>query len=46
MMIDETQAYLLHTPNPRFFAPAHVGMDEAGLARLRALMREGAPYLR
>ena len=45
MMIDEAQAYLLHTPDPRFFAPSHVGMDEAGLARLRALMREGAPYL-
>lgn len=45
MMIDEAQAYLLHTPNPRFFSPRHVGMDEAGVARLRALMREGAPYL-
>ncbi|MGG5812368.1 hypothetical protein [Falsiroseomonas sp. CW058] len=45
LMIDEAQAYLLHTPSPRFFAPVHVGMDEAGLARLRALMREGAPHL-
>jgi hypothetical protein len=46
MMLNEAQAYLLHTPNPRFFSAAHLGMDEAGLARLRALMREGNPFLR
>ena len=45
MMIDEAQAYLLHTPDPRFFAPSHIGTDETGIARLRALMREGAPHL-
>lgn len=42
LMVDETQAYLLHTPDPRFFAPGHVGMTEAEVARLRALLREGA----
>ncbi len=45
MVVDEAQAYLLHTPDPRFFSPAHVGMDEAGVERLRALLREGAPGL-
>lgn len=45
VMVDEAQAYLLHTPDARFFAPAHLGMTEAQVARLRALMRDGAPFL-
>jgi len=45
VMVDEAQAYLLHTPDPRFFAAAHLGMTDADVARLRALMRDGAPFL-
>jgi hypothetical protein len=41
LMIDEAQAYLLHTPDPRFFTAAHLSVPEAELERLRALMREG-----
>jgi hypothetical protein len=40
LMIDEAQAYLLHTPDPRFFTPAHIGMDEAQVERLRRLLRQ------
>jgi hypothetical protein len=43
VMLDEAQAYLLHTPDPRFFTPAHVGMEPAQIERLRALLRSGAP---
>lgn len=43
LMIDEAQAYLLHTPDPRFFTPAHLGMSAAEVARLRALMLDGLP---
>jgi len=43
LMVDEAQAYLLHTPDPRFFTAAHLGVAEAELARLRALMRDGMP---
>jgi hypothetical protein len=45
LMIDETQAYLLHTPDARFFAPGHVGMDATALERLRGLLRQGAPQI-
>jgi hypothetical protein len=38
LMIDEAQAYLLHTPDPRFFSAAHLGMDEAQVERLRRLL--------
>ena len=34
-MMDEAQAYLLHTPDPRFFNAALVGLAEADVARLR-----------
>ncbi|MGK7867407.1 hypothetical protein [Falsiroseomonas sp. E2-1-a20] len=40
LMINEAQAYLLHTPDPRFFTPAHIGMDEAQVERLRGLLRQ------
>jgi hypothetical protein len=43
LMMNEAQAYLLHTPDPRFFSAAQLGMEEASLDRLRGLMREGAP---
>ncbi|MGX9963594.1 hypothetical protein ACVFYP_09720 [Roseomonas sp. F4] len=43
LMIDEAQAYLLHTPDPRFFTPAHLGMEAAEVERLRGLMRDGMP---
>ncbi|MDO9499190.1 hypothetical protein [Falsiroseomonas sp.] len=43
LMIDEAQAYLLHTPDPRFFTADHLGVTEAELARLRGLMRQGMP---
>jgi hypothetical protein len=40
LMIDEAQAYLLHTPDARFFSAAHLGVGEAQLDRLRGLLRE------
>lgn len=43
LMANEAQAYLLHTPDARFFAPSHLGMTEEGVERLRALLRDGAP---
>lgn len=46
LMLDEAQAYLLHTPDPRFFNAGHVGLPEAQVERLRALLRAGAPGLR
>jgi hypothetical protein len=45
VMLDEAQAYLLHTPDPRFFSPAHLGLPAAQVERMRALMRRGAPGL-
>ncbi|NGM19839.1 hypothetical protein G3576_07415 [Roseomonas stagni] len=45
VMLDEAQAYLLHTPDPRFFSPAHLGLPAEQVARMRALMRRGAPGL-
>jgi hypothetical protein len=43
LMMDEAQAYLLFTPDPRFFNPGHVRLPEERVARLRALLRENAP---
>jgi hypothetical protein len=43
LVIDEAQAYLLHTPDPRFFTADHLGVTEADLVRLRGLMRQGMP---
>lgn len=45
LMANEAMAYLLFTPDPRFFAARHVGMTEAEVARLRGLLREGMPPL-
>jgi hypothetical protein len=43
VMMNEAMAYLMHTPDPRFFAADMVGLDDAGLERLRARFREGLP---
>jgi hypothetical protein len=43
LVINEAMAYLLFTPDPRFFAPSMVGMDEASVEALRALLRPGVP---
>jgi hypothetical protein len=43
LMIDEAQAYLLHTPDARFFDASHLGGPAMQVERLRALMRNGAP---
>jgi hypothetical protein len=43
LMANEAMAYLLFTPDARFFSPRHVGMTDAELARLRDLMRAGMP---
>lgn len=41
LMANETMAYLLFTPDARFFRPSLVRMTEAAVERLRALLREG-----
>lgn len=46
LMLDEAQAYLVHTPDPRFFNAGHVGLTQAQVERLRTLLRDGAPRLR
>jgi hypothetical protein len=44
VMANEAMAYLLHTPDRRFFDPARdLGWSDAQAARLRALFAEGAP---
>jgi hypothetical protein len=43
LLANETMAYLLFTPDPRFFAPAMVALDEAAVERLRDLLRDGLP---
>lgn len=43
VMLNEAMAYLIFTPDPRFFTPAHAGLDEARAEVLRAALREGAP---
>jgi len=43
LMINETQAYLSFTPDPRAFNARLVGMGEAELAALREAFRAGAP---
>lgn len=40
LMANEAMAYLAFTPDPRLFAPRHVGLPEAEVERLRSLMRE------
>ena len=43
VMINEAMAYLIFTPDPRFFSPAHAGLTDARADALRAALREGAP---
>lgn len=43
VMVNEAMAYLLYTPDARFFSPAHVGLDDARAEELRAALRAGAP---
>lgn len=41
LMRNEAQAYLLHTVNPRYFAPAMIGMASARYTALRADLIDG-----
>ncbi len=43
VMMNEAMAYLIYTPDARFFTPAHAGLDEARADVLRAALRAGAP---
>jgi hypothetical protein len=43
VMLNEAMAYLIFTPDPRFFTPAHAGLDDARAEELRAALRAGAP---
>lgn len=43
VMMNEAMAYLIFTPDPRFFTPAHAGLTDARADALRAALREGAP---
>jgi hypothetical protein len=43
VMMNEAMAYIMHTPDERFFSAASVGMDQATLDRLRARFMEGLP---
>lgn len=43
LMINETQAYLMHTPDPRFFNATALGMDPVALNRLQAAFLLGMP---
>jgi hypothetical protein len=43
VMMNEAMAYLLHTPDPRFFSPETAGLDAETVERLRARFLEGMP---
>ncbi|WIM04924.1 MAG: hypothetical protein OHM77_09455 [Candidatus Nitricoxidivorans perseverans] len=43
MMINEAQAYLMYTPDPRAFSPKLVGLGEKDIMALRKRFREGFP---
>lgn len=43
VMMNEAMAYLIFTPDPRFFQPAHAGLTDERADRLRAALREHAP---
>lgn len=43
LMAGEMQAYLLFTPDERFFSPRLLGLDAARVEALRGLLRERAP---
>lgn len=41
MMINEGQAYLMYTPDPRAFNPKLIGLSDSEVAQLRQKFREG-----
>lgn len=43
VMMNEAMAYLMHTPDPRFFNAAALGVTEAALESMRARFRAGQP---
>ncbi len=43
VMLNEAMAYLIFTPDARFFTAAHAGLDDARAEALRAALRAGAP---
>ena len=43
LVINEAMAYVLFTPDPRFFSPAMVGLEPEAVEELRALLRPGVP---
>ncbi|WP_137125161.1 hypothetical protein [Roseomonas sp. HF4] len=43
VMMNEAMAYLIYTPDPRFFTPAHAGLTDARAEELRAALRRAAP---
>ncbi|MEW6163670.1 MAG: hypothetical protein AB1642_01265 [Pseudomonadota bacterium] len=45
MMINETQAYLMHTPDPRAFSPRLLGLSETEVAQLRTKFRNAYPFV-
>ena len=43
IMINEMQAFLMHTPDSRAFSAAHLGVDDVTLAILRNRFAKDAP---
>ncbi len=43
LMLNEAQAYLIHTPDPRYFRPELAGLTDAEAARLRQIFLSGMP---
>jgi hypothetical protein len=43
LIVNETQAYLIHTSDPRFFRPADVGLTDARADELRRIFLAGMP---
>jgi len=43
LIVNETLAYLMFTPDPRFFSPAVAGLPPARIEKLRAAFRPGIP---
>ncbi|MFY7855025.1 MAG: hypothetical protein ACOVQT_02700 [Rubrivivax sp.] len=46
LMVNEAQAFLMHTPDVRAFNASVLGLNEAQLEDMRRRFREGAPALR
>ncbi|MEO8279916.1 MAG: hypothetical protein ABI564_09510 [Ideonella sp.] len=43
LMVNETQAYLMHTPDPRAFSAEQLGVSPDQLTKLRAQFNQGLP---